>query len=92
MTAALIAGCLWVIAAAITAMLPMRGQMMPGVALLVGAPVLIVWIGMTHGWVWTVIGLLAFASMMRNPLRYLWARARGQTPSVPPELQERPWG
>ena len=68
-------------------MLPMRRQMMPGVALLLSAPVLLVWIGYDNGWIWTILGLLAFASMMRNPLRYLIARARGTRPDLPPELR-----
>ena len=35
MSAALILGCLWVLAAAVTAMLPMRRQYVPGVTLLI---------------------------------------------------------
>jgi hypothetical protein len=87
MSLALIAGCLWVLAATVTALLPMRGQMVPGLALLVAAPVIIVWIGATHGWVWLIPALLAFLSMFRNPLIYLWKRARGITPDLPPELR-----
>ncbi len=74
MSAALIAGALWVVASAIVAMLPMRRQYVPGVALLLLAPGLIVWIGATHGWVWTGLALAAFLSMFRNPLRYLWRK------------------
>ena len=40
MSLPLIMGCLWVIAATITAMLPMKQQMVPGKTLLVLAPVL----------------------------------------------------
>ena len=71
MSPALIVGCLWVVAAAITAMLPMRRQMVPGIALLVIAPVLIVWIGASHGWWWAALGLFAFLSMFRNPAALL---------------------
>jgi hypothetical protein len=92
MTPALILGCLWVFAAAITAMLPMRAQFVPGIVLLLAAPFLIIWIGMVHGWVWLVIGTLAFASMFRNPLRYLWARARGREPELPPEMRQEKRG
>jgi hypothetical protein len=86
---ALIVGCLWVVAAAITAMLPMRRQMVPGIALLVAAPVLIVWIGASHGWWWAAFGLFAFLSMFRNPLRYFIGRAMGHRVELPPELRDR---
>ena len=89
MSAALLAGCLWVIASAITAMLPMRRQMGPGIALLVAAPLLILWIGAAHGWVWAAIGLFAFVSMFRNPLRYFVNRALGRPTELPPELRDR---
>jgi hypothetical protein len=88
-TPALIAGCLWVVASAITAMLPMRRQMVPGLALLAAAPVLILWIGATHGWIWSALALFAFLSMFRNPLRYFWNRALGRPAVLPPELKDR---
>lgn len=78
---------LWVVAATVTAFLPMRRQMVPGLALLIAAPLLIVWLGIIYGWWLAALGLAAFASMFRNPLRYLWARARGQTPELPAELR-----
>jgi hypothetical protein len=87
MTLPLIIGCLWVVAATITALLPMRTQMVPGITLLIAAPALMIWIGYEHGWVWTAVAALAFASMFRNPLRYMLARARGQRPELPPELR-----
>lgn len=74
MSAALILGALWVVAAAAVALMPMRLQIVPGVALLLAAPVLLVWIGRAHGWIWLGFGLFAFASMMRNPLIHLWRR------------------
>ena len=40
----------WVFAAAAVAMLPMRRQYVPGVALLIAAPVLIVMIGLQVAW------------------------------------------
>ena len=87
MSLPLILGCVWVLVATVTALMPMRRQMIPGSALLLTAPVLLVWIGLAHGWIWVVPALMAFASMMRNPLRYLLARARGQTPELPEELR-----
>ena len=87
MSLPLITGCLWVLAAAITALLPMRRQMWPGSALLVAAPVLLIWIGAVHGWIWVALGLAACASMFRNPLIYMWKRARGQHVELPPEMR-----
>ncbi len=74
---------LWVFAATFTALLPMRRQYIPGVTLLALAPVLIVWLGYDFGWGWSVAAFAAFASMFRNPLKYFYARARGQNPEVP---------
>jgi hypothetical protein len=85
MSPALLAGALWAIAAAVTALLPMRLQYPPGITLLVLAPVLILWIGWVHGWVLGALGLAAFVSMFRNPLRYLWKKARGLPVSRPEE-------
>jgi hypothetical protein len=70
--------CCWAIAATATAMLPMRYQIVPGLALLISAPVLLVWIGSVHGLWITLAALLAFLSMFRNPLIYLARRALGQ--------------
>lgn len=68
----------WVFAAALVALLPMRWQYLPGVVLLLAAPVLIVVIAQAVGH-WTALAaLLAFLSMFRNPLRYFWKRLTGQ--------------
>jgi hypothetical protein len=82
-TAPLLLACLWAIAATVTALLPMRSQYLPGVTLLLTAPPLLVWIGMAHGWIWVGLALAGFLSMMRNPLIYLYRRARGERPEVP---------
>ncbi len=82
MSWALISGALWALASAGVAMLPMRRQYVPGVILLVAAPVLILWIGASHGWTIAVLCLLGFLSMFRNPLRYFWRRALGK--ATPP--------
>ena len=78
MSLPLVLGCLWVIAATGVAMMPMRVQYVPGVALLVVAPLLLVWIGMLHGWVAVVAGVFALVSMFRNPLRHIARRASGR--------------
>lgn len=88
MTAPLVAGAIWVIAATVVALLPMRRQYVPGVALLLAAPALIAWIGWVHGWLWAGFGLFAFLSMFRNPLIYFWKRATGRPVALPPELKE----
>lgn len=78
MTPALIAGFVWVLCAAAVATLPMRRQMAPGFALLLSAPVLILWIGVTVAWWAGALGFLAFLSMFRRPLGALlrWAFGR----------------
>ena len=88
MSVPLILGCIWVLAAAATAMLPMRRQMVPGLALLAAAPVLLVWIGLVHGWLWLTIGLFAFLSMFRNPLLYVLRRVMGRPAPLPKEPEK----
>ncbi len=73
----------WVFASVGVAMLPMRRQYVPGVALLLAAPVLIVMIGLQVGWLIAALALAAFVSMYRNPLKFLIAKLRGQNPQVP---------
>ena len=73
----------WVFASAGVAMLPMRQQYVPGVALLLAAPILIGWIWVDVAWWAGFAALLAFVSMFRNPLRFFWAKARGQNPELP---------
>lgn len=74
----LVLGTLWVLAATATAFLPMRRQMIPGLALLIAAPVLLVWIALAHGWAWAAFGLFALLSMFRRPLGYLARRVLGR--------------
>ena len=74
---------LWVLASSAVALLPMRHQYAPGVALLLAAPALIVWVGLSFSWWAAALAVFAFVSMCRNPLRYFWQRARGETPEIP---------
>ncbi|WP_238365846.1 DUF2484 family protein [Mesobacterium pallidum] len=83
MSTPLLLACLWVVVATATAWLPMRRQYIPGITLLITAPILLVYIGLVHGWWIGAICLLAVLSVMRNPLRYLIARARGERPEIP---------
>lgn len=86
MTSPLVYAGLWALAATATAFLPMRRQMVPGIALLIAAPLLLVWIGIVHGALMAGLGTLAFLSMFRNPLIYLTRRAMGRAAPLPPEL------
>ena len=88
MSTPILFGCLWVLAAAATAMLPMRAQMVPGLGLLFAAPILLVWIAYVHGWLWLAVGLFAFLSMFRNPLLYFLRRALGRPARLPKELEK----
>jgi hypothetical protein len=89
MSLSLILGCLWVVASAITAMLPMRRQYAPGIVLLIAAPFLMVFIGIEHGALWVTIGLVAFVSMFRNPLIYLVKKALGRPVDPLPGREDR---
>lgn len=74
---------LWVFASVGVAMLPIRYQIVPGSALLIAAPVLLYFIGQQVGWIPMLLGLAAFISMFRNPLRFILAKLRGQNPQLP---------
>jgi hypothetical protein len=83
MSWSIIISAMWVLCATGTALLPMRYQYVPGISLLILAPVLILWLGFDFGWVWSALAFAGFVSMFRNPLKYFYARARGQTPELP---------
>ncbi|MGL6208902.1 MAG: DUF2484 family protein [Paracoccaceae bacterium] len=88
MSLPLILGALWVLAATITALLPMRRQYIPGVTLLILAPPLIVWIGWQHGLVWLLLALFALLSMFRRPLLYFARKGLGLPVTLPTELDK----
>lgn len=73
----LIAACLWVLAASVTAMLPMRYQYVPGLTLLILAPVLIYLIAVNHGIAMTLFAVLAVLSLFRRPLMHYARKATG---------------
>ncbi|MDZ4089574.1 MAG: DUF2484 family protein [Tabrizicola sp.] len=81
-------GCLWVLLAAVVAMLPMKRQMLPGTILLIVAPFLLAWIGWYHGWGWALACIIGFASMFRNPLIYFVRRALGKPAPLPKDLEK----
>jgi len=71
MTHSLLLACIWAILATITAFLPMRLQYVPGLALLILAVPLLVFIGVQHS-AWVVLAALAgLVSMFRRPLWFL---------------------
>lgn len=77
MSKALLLSALWVVAATVVAMLPLRLQYVPGLLLLAAAPVLVGMLGFEYGWLVALAGLAAVLSMFRRPLRHLWRRRRG---------------
>lgn len=83
MTPSIITAALWAIAATATAFLPMRRQYVPGISLLIAAPFIILWLGYDFGWLLAIAATAGFVSMFRNPLRYFYARARGERPELP---------
>ena len=91
MSLPLILGACWIILGAITAMLPMRLQRYPGLPLLIAGPVLLIWIGYVHGWLWVALGTFAFLSMFRRPLNYLIRWLLGlPLPDLPRDLRPAP--
>jgi hypothetical protein len=83
MSWSLMSGAVYVLCAAVVAMLPIRRQYWPAGIMLLAAPLLLAFIGYQHGWFWFVLGMLAFLSMFRNPLRYLWKKSRGEYVELP---------
>ena len=88
MSASVIAAVTWVFAATVVAMLPMRRQFPPGIALLIAAPVLIVWLGLDFGWIASIGALAAFISMFRNPIRFYWRKWGSVENTVKTEAKE----
>lgn len=64
---------LWIVAAALTAFLPMRHQYAPGITLLILAVPLLIFVAREVGWLWLAALLFAIGSMFRRPL---WAVCR----------------
>lgn len=79
MSVVVVAGAVWVLLSSLVAMLPLRMQYIPGVILLLAAPPLIVWFGLSHGVLAALAASAGFVSMFRNPLRYYWRKWRDHT-------------
>ncbi len=78
MSTSLTLAAIWVILAAIVAMLPMRRQFAPGITLLIAAPFLLVYLGYQHN-TWIVLAAsIAIISMFRRPLFYMGKRLIGR--------------
>ena len=83
MSAPVAAAVIWVVLATCTAFLPMRYQFAPGLTLLIAAPAVIAWLGLTYGVVAGVGALAAFLSMFRKPLAYFWRKWTGRGEEMP---------
>lgn len=79
----IVMSALWVLASAGVAMMPVRRQYVPGVALMLAAPVLIWFWAIEFGWLLGGVALFAFVSMFRNPLLYMARRLLGHRPETP---------
>jgi len=75
MSLSLTLACLWVLAAAATAMLPMRLQYAPGLTLLILTVPLLSYIAVQHGTLVVLLVLAGVISMFRRPVWYLSRRA-----------------
>ncbi len=78
MTGSLTLAAIWVILAAIVALLPMRRQFAPGIALLVAAPFLLIYLGYQHNAPIVLAASIAIISMFRRPLFYMGKRLIGR--------------
>jgi hypothetical protein len=74
----LLAAGLWALAVSATALLPMRRQIVPGLALLAAAPPLIWWLAAAYGPLAAAAGGLAVLSTFRRPLAALLRRLAGR--------------
>lgn len=88
MPLSLILAFIWVVASAITAMLPMRRQYIPAVTLLILIIPLLIFVGYQNGWWVSLIAVFAAISMFRHPLRYIIRKMLGLPVSLPKELRE----
>ncbi len=76
MMVSLVLGCVWVLAATGTVLLPVRLREVPGLGLLLAVPAVAGWLAMDHG---AGLGLLAAAAVLSifcRPLAALLLRAR----------------
>jgi formate/nitrite transporter FocA (FNT family) len=78
MTISLTLACIWVVAAAIVAFLPMRLQYAPGLTLLLLAVPLLVFIGFQHSFWVVLLAVGGLVSMFRRPLWFLGRRLLGR--------------
>lgn len=87
MQLSLIFAFLWVVASALTAMLPMKRQIYTGLPLLIAAPFMLGFLGYQYNYWVVLLGLAAFISMFRHPLKYFARRALGLPVKLPKELE-----
>jgi len=78
MTISLTLACVWVVAAAVVAFLPMRLQYVPGLSLLALAVPLLVYIGIQHSFWVVLLAVGGLISMFRRPLWFMGRRLIGR--------------
>lgn len=69
----------WVFATTAVAMLPVQKHYVPGRILLCLAPVVVIWLGVDHGWGAVLFGAFAVISMYRRPIKFYWTKWRQST-------------
>ncbi len=77
MSLSLFLASLWVLAATLIALLPMRMQFIPGLTVLILALPMLAFVAVQHGIWLCLLGVLAVLSMFRRPLIYYVGRLRG---------------
>ncbi|SFJ17963.1 DUF2484 family protein [Celeribacter neptunius] len=70
----LVALAIWALATMALAPLPIRYQILPGLALLLALPVILIWVGRSYGPWPVLVGCVAAVSLFRKPLGALWRR------------------
>ncbi|MFD2738529.1 DUF2484 family protein [Sulfitobacter aestuarii] len=73
---------LWICAAAGAALLPPRHRYIPGLSLMLAAPVLLGGVVARTGWLPGALALCAFLSISRAPLCTLLKQMRGSEPEL----------
>ena len=83
MSLSLLLTCGWVVAVTTLAFLPIRLQIIPGLIMLLIAPILIWMLAQDFGWLAVALFMFALVSMFRRPLIYFIKRLLGRKPEVP---------
>ena len=76
---ALIALCLWVVLAWLLMISLTAKQSWPAAygLIAVGVPI-VIWLGLSMGWLWALLGLAVMGAVLRWPVVYGWRWVRGK--------------